>query len=341
MRDTLIKIKKMETFCLSRPAGSNFNSVSIVIPVYNEVDNVEILFGELLPCLEAVGCQWEVIFVNDGSTDGTGDKLDSIAPHFQNVRIVHFRRNFGQTAAMMAGIDYSQGDIIVPMDGDMQNDPKDISLLLAKLSEGYDVVSGWRRNRQDNSLTRRLPSIVANWLISRLSGVHLNDYGCTLKAYRREILQGFRLYGEMHRFVPIFASWQGARIAELPVRHNARKFGSSKYGLNRIFKVLYDLLLVKFLTHYGSKPIYVFGAVASFLFMGAFLAGAYSVYLKVFLDTSFVATPLPMLVSMGFIGGLTCTLMGLMAEVLVRIYYESQGKRDYVVAKLLNFNEAD
>ena len=321
--------------------NNNNQMVSVVVPLFNEIQSIDILVDKLILSLDELEHPWEIIFINDGSTDGTREKLDQVAERFTKIKVVHFRRNFGQTAAMMAGFDHSRGGIIVPMDGDLQNDPQDIAKLLAKLDEGYDVVSGWRLNRQDAATTRLLPSRVANWLISNVSGVHLRDYGCTLKAYRKEILEGFRLYGEMHRFVPIFAHWQGARITEIPVTHHARKFGETKYGLNRIFKVLFDLLLVKFLTQYGAKPIYIFGGAATFLFFIATLAGFYSVYLKFFESTSFTATPLPLIVAIGFIGGLICTLMGLLAEILVRIYFESQGKRSYVVEKQRNFDGTD
>jgi dolichol-phosphate mannosyltransferase len=245
--------------------------------------------------------------------------------------VISFRRNFGQTAAIMAGIDHAAGEVIVPMDGDLQNDPKDIGPLLEKLDEGYDVVSGWRKDRQDDRWRRNFPSRLANWLISKLSGVHLRDYGCMLKAYRREILQGFRLYGEMHRFVPIYARWQGARITEIPVQHHARRYGQSKYGLNRIYKVLMDLLLVKFLTQFETKPIYVFGAVGVAFFAIAWVAAAYAVYLKYIEHTTFIQTPLPLVVTVGFITGVMCILLGFLAELLVRIYFESQGKPHYVI----------
>jgi dolichol-phosphate mannosyltransferase len=224
------------------------------------------------------------------------------------------------------------------MDGDLQNDPDDIGPLVRKLDEGYDVVSGWRRDRQDAFARRTLPSRIANKLISAISGVHLNDYGCTLKAYRREMLQGFRLYGEMHRFVPIYARWQGARLTEMPVRHHPRRFGRSKYGLERIVKVLLDLILVKFLTRYETKPIYVFGLVG-LAFMGlAGVSGLYAVYLKLVHGVSFILTPLPLLVTLGFITGVMCILMGLLAELLVRIYFESQGKSHYTIKSMLNFD---
>lgn len=312
--------------------------ISVLIPVFNEVENVVPLAAALIPALERLERSFEVVFVNDGSTDGTERALKELARADRRVRVINFRRNVGQTAAMMAGIDHARGAIIVPMDGDLQNDPDDIGPLVRKLDEGYDVVSGWRRDRQDAFARRTLPSRIANKLISAISGVHLNDYGCTLKAYRREMLQGFRLYGEMHRFVPIYAHWQGAKLTEMPVRHHPRRFGRSKYGLERIVKVLLDLILVKFLTRYETKPIYVFGLVG-LAFMGlAGVSGLYAVYLKLVHGVSFILTPLPLLVTLGFITGVMCVLMGLLAELLVRIYFESQGKSHYTIKSMLNFD---
>lgn len=312
--------------------------ISVLIPVFNEVENIAPLAAALIPALERLERSFEVVFVNDGSTDGTERALRDLARTDRRVRVINFRRNVGQTAAMMAGIDHARGAVIVPMDGDLQNDPDDIGPLVDKLDEGYDVVSGWRRDRQDAFAKRTLPSRIANKLISAISGVHLNDYGCTLKAYRREMLQGFRLYGEMHRFVPIYARWQGARLTEMPVRHHPRRFGRSKYGLERIVKVLLDLILVKFLTRYETKPIYVFGLVG-LAFMGlAGVSGLYAVYLKLVHGVSFILTPLPLLVTLGFITGVMCVLMGLLAELLVRIYFESQGKSHYTIKSMLNFD---
>jgi dolichol-phosphate mannosyltransferase len=314
--------------------------VSVVIPIFDEAENVGPLVAALVPALDAVARPYEVIFIDDGSTDGTGDALAAAASGNPNIRVITFKRNFGQTAAMMAGIDHARGAVIVPMDGDLQNDPADIGPLLAKLDEGYGVVSGWRRDRKDTYLTRILPSKLANGLISWVSGVKLKDYGCTLKAYRREVLEGFRLYGEMHRFVPIYAKWQGARITELPVKHHPRTKGKSKYGLARIFKVMLDLLVVKFLTQYETKPIYIFGTVGLFFFFISFFAGAYALYLKFFEATPFIATPLPLLFTLGFITGTMCILMGLLAEVLVRIYYEAQNKTPYTVKERTNVGGA-
>lgn len=316
-------------------------ALSVVIPLYNEEDNVAPLCDALLGALMPMGHSFEIILVNDGSRDGTEARLAEAAERDPRIRVLNFRSNKGQTAAMMAGIDYAAGKVIVPMDGDLQNDPKDIARLLAKLDEGYEVVSGWRRDRQDSFMIRTLPSKCANWLISRVGGVPLHDYGCSLKAYRREVLQGFRLYGEMHRFIPIYAAAQGARVAEIPVTHHARKFGQSKYGLNRTVKVLLDLLVVKFLTKYRTKPIYLFGQAGVGFLILAFLAGIWAVYLKLFEDTSFIQTPLPLLVSLCIIAGLTCLLMGLLAELIMRVYYESQSKTDYRIKSMLNAREGE
>ncbi len=316
-------------------------ALSVVIPLYNEEDNVAPLCDALLGALTQMPHSFEIILVNDGSRDGTEARLAQAAQRDSRIRVLNFRSNKGQTAAMMAGMDYAVGKVIVPMDGDLQNDPKDIARLLDKLDEGYEVVSGWRRDRQDNFMIRTLPSKAANWLISKVGGVPLHDYGCSLKAYRREVLQGFRLYGEMHRFIPIYAAAQGARVAEIPVTHHARKFGQSKYGLNRTVKVLLDLLVVKFLTKYRTKPIYLFGQAGVGLLILAFLAGTWALYLKFFEGTSFVQTPLPLLVSLCVIAGLMCLLMGLLAELIMRVYYESQSKTDYRIKSVLNARPED
>ena len=318
---------------------ANSELVSIIIPLYNEVENVGPLCAALQPALDGLGRPSEVIFVDDGSTDGTGDKLAELAEKSYIFKVISFKRNVGQTPAMMAGIDHAKGAVIVPMDGDLQNDPADIGKLLEKLDEGYGVVSGWRQGRNDPYWTKVLPSRLANMLISWVSGVPLKDYGCTLKAYRREVLEDFRLYGEMHRFVPVYAHWQGARITELPVNHRPRERGKSKYGMVRVFKVLLDLIVVKFLTQYDAKPIYIFGMVGFGFFGVSFIAGFWALYLKWFNNTSFIETPLPLLFTLGFITGVMCILMGLLAEVLVRVYYESQGKRQYTVREKINLED--
>jgi glycosyltransferase involved in cell wall biosynthesis len=310
--------------------------ISVTIPVYNEVENLPILYERLREALSDIGQPWEVVLVNDGSRDGSEAVLDDLARKDARIKVLHFRRNFGQTAAMMAGVDHANGDVIIPMDADMQNDPKDIPRLLAKLDEGYDVVSGWRRDRKDHALKRNFLSRMANRLISMISGVPLHDYGCSLKAYRRSMIKDVRLYGEMHRFIPIYASWLGARITEIPVAHHARQFGTSKYGVERVVKVVLDLIVVKFLARYAQKPMYVFGAAAIGSFMISLASGAWAIYLKIFENTSFVLTPLPLLFVMTFITGLMCLLMGLLAEIIMRTYFESQGKTTYLIREVRN-----
>ncbi len=310
-------------------------TISVLIPVYNEGENLSLLCDKLSETLKKTAKAYEIIFVDDGSSDGTLEILLELRNENPNIKIISFSRNFGQTAALSAGIDFSKGDILIPMDGDLQNDPEDILLLLKKIEEGYDVVSGWRKKRRDPFLTRRLPSIIANKIISLIGGVYLHDYGCTLKAYRRDILKNIKLYGEMHRFIPIYAEWIGARVAEIPVRHFPRGGGSSKYGMSRIFKVILDLMVVKFLLSYSQKPIYVFGGMGILMILGAFLAGVYATYLKYFKGTSFILTPLPLLCVFLLLSGFLSILMGFLAEVLTRTYYESQGKPTYQIKETI------
>ncbi len=310
--------------------GERVPQISIVVPVYNEEQNVEELHARLAAVL---GADAEFVFVDDGSSDDTFEILRGLVALDPRVRVVRFRRNFGQTAALAAGIDHARGEIIVPIDGDLQNDPKDIPRLLAKLDEGYDVVSGWRWQRRD-PLHRRLPSQLANWLISLISGVHLHDYGCSLKAYRRDVLEDVRLYGEMHRFVPIYARWQGARVTEMKVDHHPRTRGKSNYGIERTLKVVLDLIVVKFLSSYATKPIYVFGGFGMTSLALALLLFAVTLYLKLAHIRDFVSTPLPLLVVMLALVGFLAILMGLVAELMVRTYYESQGKRIYAVREI-------
>jgi glycosyltransferase involved in cell wall biosynthesis len=307
------------------PAGEL--DISIVVPVYNEAQNVDELHARLAAVIDQPA---ELIFVDDGSTDDTFTRLRLIAERDPRVVLIRFRRNFGQTAALSAGIDHARGHIIVPIDGDLQNDPADIPRLLAKLGEGYDVVSGWRVDRKD-PFHRRLPSVLANRLVSAISGVRLHDYGCSLKAYRRSVLEDVRLYGEMHRFVPIYASWQGARVTELPVEHHPRTRGKSNYGIERTLKVVLDLLVVKFLSSYLTKPIYVFGGFGVVALVIAFLAFAIMIYLRLAGMADFIQTPLPLVVVMFVLVGCLSILLGLVAELTVRTYYESQGKRTYAI----------
>ena len=310
--------------------------ISVVIPAHNEGKNIFLLHEKLASVLDRIGKEHEIIFVDDGSSDDTLPQLKSISEKNPRVRVIALSRNFGQTAALSAGIDSSRGRIIIPMDGDLQNDPEDIAPLLKKIEEGYDVVSGWRKDRKDPFLQRRLPSILANKIISLIGGVHLHDYGCTLKAYRKDVLKNIRLYGEMHRFIPIYAQWIGGRVSEIPVRHHARKFGSSKYGLSRVFKVILDLIVVKFLLSYSQKPIYVFGGMGFLMILGSLVSGLYALYLKLFKGVSFILTPLPLLCVLLLTLGFISILMGLLAEILTRTYYESQGKPTYQIKEMIH-----
>ena len=313
--------------------------ITVTVPLYNEAENIPILYQRVRDAMEALGRPWELVLVNDGSKDASASVLDGIAANDARVTVVHFKRNFGQTAAFMAGLDYARGQIVVPMDGDLQNDPADIGKLLAKLDEGYDVVSGWRKDRKDNAMKRNLPSRVANTIISRVSGVPLHDYGCSLKAYRRDVLEGVKLYGEMHRFVPIYASWNGARVTEMEVTHHPRLYGESKYGLERIVKVVLDLLVVKFLFRYSGKPIYIFGGFGLLAILLGGITGVWALVLKLFFGTSLIQTPLPLLtIFLGSVGVLSI-LMGLLAEMLNRTYHESQGKSVYLVGRVTRHSD--
>ena len=318
-------------------SGSPAPEVSVFLPVYNEEPNLMPLHAKLDEALKALDRSAEIVYVDDGSTDGSLKILREIAEVDPRVRVVALRRNYGQTAAMAAGIDAASGKVLIPMDADLQNDPVDIQRLLLKLDEGFDVVSGWRKNRQDKMITRKIPSLMANRLISWIGGVPLHDYGCSLKAYRRESLQDVRLYGEMHRFIPIYASWAGARVTEIPVKHHARTMGKSKYGLSRTLKVVFDLMTIKFMASYQTKPIYVFGMFGMFAFAISLLAGLYAVFLKIIHKADFVQTPLPILAIVMFAVGVQFLLMGLLAEMLVRTYHESQAKAIYAVRERLGF----
>jgi glycosyltransferase involved in cell wall biosynthesis len=313
--------------------------ISVLVPIYNEQKNIPPLCEELFGVLDHIGSSFEIIMVDDGSRDGSLAALVAVAEQRPELKIVSFRRNYGQTAAIMAGIDHAAGDILISIDADLQNDPADIPALLAKLDEGSDVVSGWRKERKDAAIRRNLVSRVANRLISRISGVHLHDYGCTLKAYRRDVIKDVRLYGEMHRFVPIYASWMGAKVTELPVSHRPRLFGRSKYGLERVAKVLLDLLVVTFLDRYFVKPIYVFGGFGILSLAMAVLCAAYMIYLKLVEGISMILTPLPLLAALLVLVAVLSSLMGLLAEILVRTYFESQQRPAYLVARRINFDE--
>ena len=311
--------------------------LSLIVPVYNEEESLQLLFEAIRQALDPLPHTWEVIFVDDGSQDGSLAALKAFAQKDSaHVRVIVLRRNFGQTAAIAAGIDHAQGEIIVLLDADMQNDPADIPMMLAKLGEGYDVVSGYRKDRKDTFTTRILPSRIANWLISVVTGVRLHDYGCTLKAYHRDVLSGFRLYGEMHRFIPVYAHAAGARIAEVPVRHHPRKYGKANYGLERTVKVLLDLFTVKFLLSYAAKPIYLFGGTGIGLMFISTLALLVLMIRRVFFNISVLASPFFQMSVMFFILGFQSILMGLIAELLVRTYHESQQKPTYTVREVIN-----
>lgn len=308
--------------------------LSVTIPIYNEEGNIESLWQKVKHALDQAEYSWELILINDGSTDRSAELLDKIASSNSDIRVIHLARNFGQTSAMMAGFDHAKGEIVIPMDGDLQNDPSDIPRLISKIHEGYDVVSGWRRQRKDAAISRNLPSRLANSLISKLSGVALHDYGCSLKAYRKKILEGVKLYGEMHRFIPIYASWNGAKVTEIEVAHHPRTAGQSKYGLERILKVILDLLVVKFLYRYANKPMYIFGGFGILAMLAGFGSGLWAVGLKLFADKPFVETPLPLLTVFLAVTGILSILMGLQAEILNRTYHESQSKPIYHISKI-------
>ncbi len=307
--------------------------ISIVIPIYNEEANIEKLTESILTALSDI--EYEVLFINDGSTDNSEKEIQEKIKSNSHIKLINLRRNYGQTAAMQAGFDHSKGNIVIPMDGDLQNDPKDIPMLIEKINDGYDVVSGWRKIRSDKKLTRIIPSKIANMLISKISGIHLHDYGCTLKAYRKDILNDIKLYGEMHRFIPIYASWEGARVTEVAVHHHPRTAGKTKYGLSRIPRVILDLLVIRFFDKSLDRPIHLFGQFGLLLFFIAFLLSILAIFLKIFMNISFILTPLPLLVVFFAMSGLLCIFLGLVAEIQSRIYFESINRPVYLVRKNL------
>lgn len=310
--------------------------LSIILPIFNESQNIPIVLRSLEQELQDQ--DYEIIAVNDGSKDDSWKKLIEAAGRNRRIRAINFRKNFGQTAGINAGIMNANGDIIILIDSDMENDPQDISILLRKMEEGYDVVSGWRKERWGGKyITRKLPSILANRLISYISGVKLHDYGCTLKAYQKDIIKDVPLYGQMHRFIPVFCAWQGGKVAEIPVRYSPRKFGKSNYGIFRIYKVLLDMLMVKFLDKYMQRPIHFFGGIGILAFIAAALAAIFSLYLKFIGYATIIQTPLPTISAVFFIVGIQMILMGVMAEILMRTYYESQQKMPFSIKEKINF----
>ena len=313
--------------------------LSVFLPVFNEQDNIEQLNTRLADALKGLGRSYEVIYVDDGSTDHSMARLRKIAVGDPQVRVVSLRRNYGQTAAMSAGIDHARGQILIPMDADLQNDPADISRLLEKLDEGYDVVSGWRKDRKDRWLTRQLPSRLANRLVARISGVGLHDFGCSLKAYRRDALTGVKLYGEMHRFIPIYAGWAGAKVTEIPVTHHPRAAGESKYGLSRTIKVVFDLITIKFLSSYFTKPLYLFGSAGLVCLFLSLLAFVFALYYRIVEGVHLNRMPLATLSMIMFAMGVQFIFMGLLAEMVVRTYHESQDKPTYLVREKINLDD--
>ncbi|MHC4455890.1 MAG: glycosyltransferase family 2 protein [Planctomycetota bacterium] len=314
--------------------------VSVVVPLFNEKDNIGPLYDQIKESLSD-NYSYEIIFVDDGSNDNSFTILSQLQKTDNRVRVIRFRKNFGQTAALSAGFTHARGNIIVAIDADLQNDPADIPEMLAKLKEGFDVVSGWRKKRHDNIITRLLPSIVANWLISKITGVKLHDFGCTLKAYRREILVETKLYGEMHRFLPALASWSGARICEMVVNHRPRTAGVAKYGLGRTLKVILDLITVKFLGSFSTKPIYIFGTLGFVSALGAVASGLVVVYQKYAHNFSMNRNPLLVLTALLITATIQFILMGLLAELLVRTYHESQNRPTYVIKEMILQSPAD
>jgi len=320
---------------LSKKVKKDDVDLSVVIPIYNEKDSIYRLYEELEKTLPAINLNYEVLLIDDGSTDGTFSELLKIHKKNKLFKIISFRRNFGQTSAISAGFDFAEGDVIVTLDADLQNDTRDIPLLLDKINEGYDIVSGWRINRKDKAATRRFPSMVANKIISKLTGVYLHDYGCTLKAYRSLVIKNIDLYGEMHRYIPAIASWMGVKIAEVPVRHHSRKFGRSKYGVSRTIKVILDIITLKFLLSYSQRPIQVFGLLGLFTAAAGFIITLYLIIMRVFFSQPLGDRPLFILSIFMIFVGIQLLTMGLLAEVLMRVHHEVRNRTTYVIKETI------
>jgi dolichol-phosphate mannosyltransferase len=309
--------------------------LSVILPIYNESPNISTLFAALQEILQPY--QYEIIAVNDGSKDDSFDQLKKLCQENKNIRAINFEKNFGQTAAFNAGIHHASGDVLILMDSDLENDPKDIPKLLAKIEEGYDVVSGWREHRWKGQwLKRKLPSLIANKLISYISGVKLQDYGCMLKAYKKEVIKDVVLYGEMHRFIPVYCSWHGGRVTEIPVSYRPRQFGKSNYGVMRSYRVILDLILIKFLEKYLHRPIHFFGGIGIFSCLVAFMAGLLAFYYKFTGQKTLIETPLPTICAMFLTIGVQMILIGVIAELLMRTYYESQHKSPFTIKEKIN-----
>ena len=313
--------------------------ISVVIPAYNEEENIPVLYEKLKRVLDSMGEDYEILFVDDGSYDRTPEILKELAQKDGRVKVIRFRRNYGQTAAMYAGFEHARGDVIVTMDADLQNDPEDIPKLLQKLENGYDIVSGWRKDRKDPFFSRKLPSRIANWIISKVTGVELHDYGCTLKAYRADIAKRYRLYGDMHRFLPALAKRFGAKVTEIPVKHHPRLYGKSKYGIGRTVRVILDIFLVKFLNEYITKPLYVFGGFGFLLLVIGVLIELYLTFLKFFTGADIGGRPLLILGVLLILAGIQLLSTGIIAELIIRTYYESRGEKPYVIDEKINLEE--
>ncbi len=310
--------------------------LSVVIPVYNERENISFLYENLSRILPSLCVKYEVLLIDDGSSDGSFNELVKIHEQDNNYKVIKFRKNFGQTPAMSAGFDYANGEIIITLDADLQNDPQDIPLLIQKMNEGYDIVSGWRINRQDKAISRKLPSKIANWLIAKLTGVRIHDYGCTLKAYSRDVVKNIELYGEMHRYIPAVASWMGISVAEVPVHHHSRKFGKSKYGISRTIRVILDIIILKYLLSYSQKPIQIFGLIGLFTGLVGGIITIYLIIMRLFFNVALSSRPLFTLsIFMIFIGVQLIT-MGILGELLMRTYHEASGKPTYAIKQILD-----
>ena len=310
-------------------------TISVVLPIYNEAQGIPELISETQNAM--AGFSYEIIAVNDGSKDNSFEVLKSIAEKDKSVKVINLKRNYGQTAAINAGIQNAGGDIIILMDSDLENLPTDIPKLIDKLNEGYDVVSGWRQSRwKGQYLTRKLPSLMANSIISKIANLKLHDYGCTLKAYKRDVLGDVKLYGQMHRFIPVYCKWEGGKVAEIPVNYQPRKYGKSNYGISRTFKVILDLVLIKFLDKYMQRPMHFFGGAGIISFIFSFIVFSLALYFKLTGQKDFVETPLPILTVMFFIIGILMVLMGVIAEILMRTYYESQNKQPFTLKNKIN-----
>lgn len=310
--------------------------LSVVIPVYNEKQNISYLYENLNSVLPGIGRKYEVILIDDGSMDGTFKELLSIHEQNDNYKIIRFRKNFGQTPAMSAGFDYANGEVIITLDADLQNDPKDIPALLEKIDEGYDVVSGWRINRQDKAIPRKLPSKIANWLIARLTGIKIHDYGCTLKAYRSDVVKNIELYGEMHRYIPAVASWMGISVAEVPVHHHSRKFGKSKYGISRTIRVILDIITLKYLLSYSQKPIQIFGLIGLITGLIGCIVTIYLIIMRLFFNVPLSSRPLFTLSIFMIFIGLQLITMGILGELIMRTYHEASGKPTYAIREIID-----